>query len=158
MNEREFKGALSKLATGVSVIATTAQHKLFGFTASSLTSVSLKPPLVSFCLNKNATSLSAFNSSKIFSVSILAEKQHEISKHFSSHLEDKFAHYDYHLGAFSNCPLIEGAITWLECEKVQEFVVGDHIIFIGEVKTAKVSDDLNPLIYYARNYRRLELE
>jgi flavin reductase (DIM6/NTAB) family NADH-FMN oxidoreductase RutF len=158
VNESDFKKSLSKLAAGVSVIATNDQDRLFGFTASSLTSVSLKPPLVSFCLNKDATSLSAFNSSKFFSVSILAEKHEEISKHFANHLEDKFAQFDYHLGAFSNCPLIEGAITWLECEKVQEFVVGDHIIFIGEVKTAEVNNDLNPLIYYARNYRRLKLE
>lgn len=157
MNEQEFKGALSRLAAGVSVIATNGQDRLFGFTASSLTSVSLKPPLVSFCLNNNAASLSAFNSSKFFSVSILAEKHEEISKHFASHLEDKFAHIDYHLGALSNCPLLKGAISWLECEKVQEFVVGDHIIFIGEVKTAKVNNDLNPLIYYARNYRKLKL-
>jgi flavin reductase (DIM6/NTAB) family NADH-FMN oxidoreductase RutF len=158
VDEREFKRSLSKLAAGVSVIATTAQNKLFGFTASSLTSVSLEPPLISFCLDNNAASLSAFNSSKIFSVSILAEQQEKISKHFASHLEDKFAQFDYHLGTFSNCPLIEGAITWLECEKIQEFAVGDHVIFIGEVKTARVNNDLNPLVYYARNYRRLELE
>jgi flavin reductase (DIM6/NTAB) family NADH-FMN oxidoreductase RutF len=157
VNAREFKESLSKLATGVSIIATKSEDKFFGFTASSLASVSLEPPLISFCLNKNAASLSAFAKCDVFSVSILAENQEEISRHFASHLDDKFAGIKYHLGATYDCPLIEHAICWLECEKVQEFSTGDHIIFIGVVKTSKINNDLNPLVYYARNYRHLKL-
>ncbi len=156
MNESEFKESLSKLSAGVSIIATRCQGKLFGFTASSLVSVSLAPPLVSFCLNKDATSFNAFASSDVFSASILAEDQVELSRHFARHIDDKFLKVDYQIGA-NGCPLIENAICLLECEKVQEFSAGDHIIFIGEVKSTKINNDSSPLIYYARNYRHLKL-
>jgi len=156
VNEHEFKESLSKLAAGVSIISTKFEGRLFGFTASSLTSVSLSPPLVSFCLNKDATCLGAFTSSNVFSVSILAENQEDISRHFAKHMDDKFSNAQYHLGAATGCPLMEKAICWLECGKVQEFTAGDHIIFIGEVKTTKINHNQNPLIYCARSYCKVK--
>ncbi len=91
VNSERFKQALSTLPTGVTIITTLYNNKLFGFTADSFTSVSLLPPLVSFCLDKQAFSMSAFTSSKYFAVSILAEDQEDISRHFSKFNTDKFA-------------------------------------------------------------------
>lgn len=155
VDSEQFKASMGKLPTGVTVISTVLSNELFGFTANSFTSVSLKPPLVSFCLNKAAGSLEAFRKSSNFAVSVLAENQSVLAKHFSTGQSDKFHNQDYQLGSVSNCPLINGAICWIECEKVSEYNGGDHIIFIGKVIKVKINNNLKPLIYFARGYRNL---
>jgi flavin reductase (DIM6/NTAB) family NADH-FMN oxidoreductase RutF len=155
VDDQKFKEALGQLPTGISIIATKFDNHLFGLTVNSFTSVSLHPPLVSFCLNKNSSSAKAFNSNNSFAVSILAENQANLSKHFASSNYNKFANIQYIIGESSDCPLIAGAICWLECNKLHKYEVGDHIVFVGEVVTAKINNDLKPLIYYARNYWQL---
>lgn len=156
MNSTDYKEALGKLPTGISIITTKFNDQLFGFTASSFTSLSLNPPLILFCLSKKAGSINAFRQNEKFAISILAENQLAISKHFSSVKQDKFTHIAYQLGIYSNSPLIIDAVCWIECDKVQEYEGGDHIIFVGEVKSTCINNNLNPLIYFARNYRQLE--
>lgn len=156
VNSQAYKEALGKLPTGISIITTHYKDQLFGFTASSLTSLSLSPPLILFCLSKNAGSFEAFKRNDKFAISILAENQADISKHFASVKFEKFANISYQIGAYSNSPLIRGAICWIECDQIQEYEGGDHIIFIGEVKETKINNQLNPLLYFSKNYRKFE--
>ncbi|MGI4775761.1 MAG: flavin reductase family protein [Janthinobacterium lividum] len=152
VNEREFKESLGRFPTGVSVISTVFNREPFGFTANSFASVSLKPPMVSFCLDSKAGSLKAFLQSDVFAVSILAENQEELSRHFSSGKHDKFSNTNYDLGAVTNCPLIHGAICYIECTKIHEFKGGDHIIFVGEVISTDIKNDFSPLVYFSHKY------
>ncbi|WP_341757113.1 MULTISPECIES: flavin reductase family protein [unclassified Candidatus Tisiphia] len=156
VNSEQFKQALSTLPTGVTIITTLYNSKLFGFTASSFTSVSLLPPLVSFCLDKHSFSISAFASSECFAVSILAENQEDISRHFSKFSTDKFAGISYDLGQTSNCPLIKGAVCHIECNKFSQYEVGDHVILIGQVINTIVNSNVKPLVHCLRQYRGLK--
>ncbi|WP_375319012.1 flavin reductase family protein [Candidatus Tisiphia endosymbiont of Oplodontha viridula] len=156
VNSEQFKQALSTLPTGVTIITTLYNSKLFGFTASSFTSVSLLPPLVSFCLDKKSFSINAFVSSECFAVSILAENQEDISSHFSKFNMDKFAGISYDLGQTSNCPLIKGAVCHIECNKFSQYEVGDHVILIGQVINTIVNSNVQPLVHCLRQYRGLK--
>ncbi|MDR0296393.1 MAG: flavin reductase family protein [Rickettsia sp.] len=156
VNSEQFKQALSTWSTGVTIITTLYNNKLFGFTANSFTSVSLLPPLVSFCLDKKSFSISAFAGSEYFAVSILAENQEDISRHFSKFNTDKFSDITYDLGQITNCPLIEGAICHIECNKFNQYEAGDHVIFIGKVISTMVNSNLKPLVHCLRQYRGLK--
>ncbi|MFY9589412.1 flavin reductase family protein [Rickettsia endosymbiont of Halotydeus destructor] len=156
IKEEAFKKAMSRFPTGVTVITTSYDSKLFGFTANSFTSVSLKPSLVSFCLDEKAFSIDGFNNSDKFAVSILAENQIDISKHFSRHQSDKFLNISYTQGEYSECPLIDGATCHIECQKVTSYNAGDHIIFIGEVIHTAIKNDSNPLLYFLKSYKELK--
>lgn len=147
-----FKEAMSRFPAGVTVITTNQDNRLFGFTASSFTSVSLKPPLILFCLNKNSFSINGFEKSNKLAVSILAENQYEISEHFAQSHPDKFAEIAYELGSKTCCPLIKGAICHIECLKYASYDGGDHIIFVGEVINTTIRNDLKPLIYFHKSY------
>lgn len=157
MQRDDYKAAVGKYPTGVTVISTIYNKIEFGFTANSFTSVSLEPPIVSFCLNVKAGSIEAFKKSSFFTASILAFDQGGISDHFASHIENKFEGIDYYYGANSNCPIINGAVSYIECKKLNMFEAGDHIIFTGEVLAVKVCNDKNPLVYFARGYRNIDL-
>lgn len=167
MDSTEFKQAMSNLASGVSVISTLFDGQLFGFTASSLTSVSLNPPLILFCLNQSAGSFFAFQNSQNFGISILSENQADISQHFAGYSKDqeqtkekfaaKFDQRLYMQGIWSRCPLILDALCWIECQKVAIHEAGDHFIFVSKVIRAYVNDHQNqkPLIYFNKHYRKL---
>lgn len=137
------------------MVTTVYNGKSFGFTSSSFVSVSLLPPLVSFCINKDSSSANAFISSDHFAVSILAENQVDISVHFSKFKSDKFADILYTFGVHSQSPIITGAISYIECRKYTQYQAGDHTIVIGEVINTEVNNNLRPLIYYLRQYREL---
>lgn len=143
---------MSTLPTGVTVVTCSYNNKIFGFTASSFTSVSLSPPLVSFCIDQAASSASSFTAGGYFAVSILAENQVNFSMHFAKFDADKFANIPYTIGKYAHSPLITGAISYIECKKFAQYKAGDHIIVVGEVINAEVNNDSRPLVYYSRQY------
>jgi flavin reductase (DIM6/NTAB) family NADH-FMN oxidoreductase RutF len=152
----EFKKAVGKFPTGVCVITTAVDGLLWGFTANSFVSVSLAPPLVSFCLNKEAGSFGAFIRSKYFLVNILASDQQKIAEHFAYSLPDKFANIDYQLALESKLPFIAGAASFIECKEFKKIECGDHFIFVGEVVKINVDENKSPLLYFAKSYREIK--
>ncbi len=153
-----FKDAMSNLPSGVSVITCSdSSGKLYGFTATSLTSVSLNPPLILFCINSLSKTLPAIMESKKFAISILAEEGKEVSNHFASINRDKFANYtNYSLGQFSNSPLIQPANCNIECSLYSKYDGGDHKIILGLVENILIRNEKMPLSYYKRNYHQLK--
>lgn len=156
VNSQQFKEALGHLPTGVTVVTTGYNDKLYGLTVSSFTSVSLEPPLVLFCIDKDSSSIAAFYNSEFFAVSILADNQIDISRHFSKSQFDKFINIEYHIGSNSNCPLINRAVCHIECKKFNQYKVGDHLVIIGEVINTAVDDTNKPLVHCLRKYRELK--
>ena len=151
---KEFKAALGKFPTGVTVISTNSQGNFFGFTANSFTSVSLSPMLVSFCLNKTSGSFVGFSESENFAINILAGDQVSLAKHFASSAVDKFSAMNHELSE-EKIPLIPNAICWVECTKYKQIECGDHHIFIGEVKKTKINNHKPPLLYFAKEFQEL---
>jgi flavin reductase (DIM6/NTAB) family NADH-FMN oxidoreductase RutF len=156
VNSEQFKQSMSILPTGVNIVTTIHNKKLFGFTASSFTSVSLSPPLILFCIDKQSSSFEAFVNSTNFAVSILSQEQVGISRHFSKHNPDKFIDISYNLGVYSYCPLISGAICHIECKRFNCHEGGDHIMVIGEVINTIINNNSEPLVYCLRKYRELK--
>ncbi|HJD61154.1 MAG TPA: flavin reductase family protein [Rickettsia endosymbiont of Columbicola hoogstraali] len=155
VTENQFKDAMSCFPAGVTIITTNLNNKFFGFTATSITSVSLKPPLVLFCLNKNSFSIKGFENSSKFAISILADNQVDILEHFAKSHTDKFTAISYELGPATSCPLINGAICHIECLKHATYGGGDHVIFIGKVINTAIKNDSKPLIYHHKSYIKL---
>lgn len=142
-----FRGCLSEFATGVTVIATmNEQGNPVGLTANSFCSVSLVPPLVSWCLSANSFNRQVFEHATYFSVNVLAQDQVSIAHQFASKIPNRFENVAWHQGQH-NMPLLEGCSAWFECRKKQVYVEGDHLIYIGEV-LALGRDSKTPLLYY----------
>jgi len=157
VQNEEFKKAVGCFPTGVAVITTSNADKLWGFTANSFASVSLDPPLISFCLNKESASFTAFDNATTFAISVLSSDQSEISKHFAQKRMDKFANIDYKIGNFSKSPLITGAKCFLECKKYDQFECGDHYIFVGKVMSTNINEEKSPIVYFAKTYSSLDV-
>ncbi len=155
ISKDEFRHALGRFASGVTVVTTKdSGGRLHGITVSAFCSVSLEPPLILVCIEKNTGSHYAFEQSKSFVVNILREDQQYLSDRFASFLPDKFAAVKYHSG-IDGLPVLEDVLANLECRLVSSHASGDHTIYVGEIERATIYND-KPLVYWHGNYRKLE--
>lgn len=152
--ELEFREALSRFASGVTVATTIgADGRPHGITVSAFCSVSLDPPLVLICIESLAPSHDAFADNGAFIVNILNEHQQAISEQFAMPAEDKFDTVPSRPG-IDGIPALDNTLATLECRLRYRHEGGDHSIFVGEVEKMSVGDG-EPLIYFKSDYKRL---
>lgn len=149
---RELRRAFGQFATGVTVVTTRAEDgRRIGVTANSFTSLSLEPPLVLWCISKNAPSLPAFESANHFAVNVLCANQHYLSRQFATPADDKFAGVDVREGP-GGVPLLIGSLAHYVCRSVRHIDAGDHVIVIGEVERFDTFEG-EPLVFHSGSYR-----
>ena len=155
-SSRDFRNALGCFATGIAVMTTCdPDGRLVGITVNSFASVSLDPPLVSFCLDRNALSLDSFLGSPHFGVNVLSEEQEPLSAAFArSSAGDKFVGVPYEIGA-TGCPLLPDSLSHLECVREAAHLAGDHLIVIGRVVRLAQRAEGRPLLYFRGRYAKL---
>jgi flavin reductase (DIM6/NTAB) family NADH-FMN oxidoreductase RutF len=150
-----FRAVLGQWPSGVAVVTTLAPDGSWhGMTASSFSSVSLDPPLVSICLAKTATSHDLITASGLFAVNILAKDQVEVGKRFAGMVEgvtDRFAGVAT-TTARTGAPLLPDVLGWVDCEVRHAYAGGDHTIFVGEVLAADAPRTAPPLLYHSRTW------
>jgi flavin reductase (DIM6/NTAB) family NADH-FMN oxidoreductase RutF len=154
ISKDEFRAALSRFASGVTVVTTRdRENRLHGITVSAFCSVSLDPPLILVCIDRQAGSHYAFEQSRAFVVHILREDQQYLSDRFASQLPDKFEGVKYRPG-IEHLPVLEDVLVSLECRLVAAHDGGDHTIYTGEIVVSTVNDG-KPLIYFQGDYRKI---
>lgn len=150
----EFRAALGRFASGVTVVTTKDNTGyLHGITVSAFCSVSLDPPLILVCIDKNTGSHHAFGEIENFVVNVLREDQQHYSDQFASQLPDKFDGIEY-LETAGGIPVLKDTLANLECRLINSHDNGDHTIFVGEILESFTTDG-KPLIYFHGNYHKL---
>lgn len=151
-DQRELRRAFGQFATGVTIVTTRAEngHRI-GVTANSFTSLSLDPPLLLWCVSKDAPSLPAFETATHFAVNVLCADQHYLSRQFATPSDDKFAGVEFHEGA-AGVPLLDGVLAHFICRSIRHVEAGDHVILIGEVERFATFDG-EPLVFHSGAYR-----
>ena len=154
ITQDEFRAALSQFASGVTVVTTKdLAGALHGITVSAFCSVSLDPPLVLICVEKEAASHHVFMESGVYVVNILSSGQADMSERFASLVADRFAGVDFSLN-IDGIPILANCLANLECRVKAESDGGDHSVFVGEVEKVTLAEG-DPLIYFRGDYRRL---
>jgi flavin reductase (DIM6/NTAB) family NADH-FMN oxidoreductase RutF len=153
IDDAQFKAAMSHFASGVTIVTTEHDGKPYGMTVASFASLSLRPPLVLVCIEKSVKTHDALADAGVFGVSVLGADQGELSNRFASRVEDKFDGVPVRRGELG-VPLIEGAITTLECKVMERLPGGDHTIVVGEVVDARTREGA-PLLYFRSGYREM---
>jgi flavin reductase (DIM6/NTAB) family NADH-FMN oxidoreductase RutF len=150
-----YRAACGRFATGITIATVLGtDHQPQGLTANSFVSVSLEPPLVLVCVQREASVHPHFQAAKAFGISILDETQRTISDRFAYGAGDRFEGISWHAGPLGS-PLLDGALVHLDCSVAQHVQAGDHTVFIGEVRFADQREG-DPLLYFAGAYKRLE--
>jgi len=145
----DFKAALSRWASGVTIVTATGP---VGMTVSAFSSLSLDPPLILVSLANSAATCDAMLQADGFAVHILEDDQSELSHRFATHGE-RFDGLMWTPGPYS-APLLHGGVARIVCERHATADGGDHTILIGRVVQVDAHAG-EPLLYYRGGYRSL---
>ena len=155
----DFRRAAGQFATGILVVSATLDGVPHSMTVSAFTSVSLEPLLVLFCAEKIARFHEAVLAAGRWAVSVLDEDSEKLSRWLATRgrpLEDQLAGTAWHPGPLTGAPILDDALSALECRTTAVHDGGDHSIIVGEViGVTPPRTGGRPLLFYASQYRRL---
>ena len=112
---RRFRRVLGQVPTGVALITATTPTGPAGMAVNSFTSVSLDPPLVSFCAALTSSTWPRIQAAGAFSVNVLGEHHAEVSRRFAQKGADRFAGLGHRSGA-TGAPVLDGVAAHLDCD------------------------------------------
>ncbi|MDN3262424.1 flavin reductase family protein [Streptomyces sp. CSDS2] len=150
-----LRSAFRRHAAGVAVITARGASGPVGFTATSLTSVSAAPPLVSFGIGTGASSWPAIAETDHVGVHILAEHQSDLAATFARSGADRFGAPTAWREGPEGVPLLDDVLAWLVCRIVGRVPAGDHRIVLAEVVLGDLSGDGRPLLYHQGRFNAL---
>jgi flavin reductase (DIM6/NTAB) family NADH-FMN oxidoreductase RutF len=141
--------------TGVTAVAALIDGKPAGIAASSFTSVSLDPPLVSVCVAHTSTTWPLLSRASRLGVSVLSAEQEQVARQLASRSEDRFEDLFWRATA-DGAVLLEQAAAWLECVTETVVPAGDHDIVVLRVVELEADHGVSPLVFHGSRFRRLE--
>lgn len=151
-NEREFRNALGRYPTGVTVICThSPDGGLVGLTANSVTAVGVDPVSLAWNLGIASRTRAIFEAADYFAVNVLAGGQVDVARQFAAPVANRYESINYSIKGPCRLPKINGVIAWYACRRTDIVEVGDHIMFLGDVVESEVADG-PPLLYFAGQF------
>lgn len=155
----QFRLAMGRFATGVTVLTTVAGGHDHAMTANAITSVSMDPLLVLVCVEVDARFHDAVTEAGVWGVSILGEGQRAVAQWLSTQgrpLHGQLDRIAHHRGEETGVALLDGALATIQCRTTDVHPAGDHSIVVGEV--VSLSSNEHPtgaLVYYRSRYEVL---
>jgi flavin reductase (DIM6/NTAB) family NADH-FMN oxidoreductase RutF len=158
LSAAEFRKAMGRFATGVTIITLDLDGEVHGMTANAFASVSLDPMLILVCVDHSARTHAHMHAKKRFGINILSEQQREISEHYALAVQTH-EHAEEEAGArfdrtAKGTPILHGALAYLECRLQSAEDAGDHTIFIAEVEDVVVRSG-EPLLFFRGKYAKI---
>jgi len=156
----EFRNALSRLATTVSVITTDGPGGAAGVTCSAVCALSDEPAMVLVCIHGKSATNAAIKANRVFCVNSLQADQSNLSQAFagigSIPMKERFMLTDWD-ALFTGAPRCKHALVALDCEIADVRDVGTHSVFTARVLATKESEAGEPLLYQRRAYATTRL-
>jgi flavin reductase (DIM6/NTAB) family NADH-FMN oxidoreductase RutF len=150
----EYRAFCRSLAAGVSVLTSRNEAGPVGLTATAVTSLSMRPPLLLACLAGESRTLAAIRTQRAFAVHLLRAEQQDHARVFASRstAEEKFRHvrWAHVLGV----PVLRDVLHWLVCFVEDERRYGDHSVVVGRVVAGRGATGA-PLLWHHRTYWEL---
>lgn len=147
IDERTFRDALGRFASGVTVVSMDSGEGPRGITVNAFLSLSLRPPLVGVSIDVAAGAHAALATAERYGVSVLHEGQRDLSDRFAGRPVEPEVRWERLGGA----PVLAEALVQLDCRIVDRLETGDHTLFVGAIDEATTRDGV-PLLYHRGGY------
>lgn len=155
VSSADFRSAMRHLTGGVSVITAGRGRDATGMTVTSVTSLSVEPPMLLVSINRAASSFPLIRHHGAFGVNILNADQLDVAERFAGKGglkgADRFAGAQWVTGV-SGVPLLVGALAAFDCEVEEIIERHSHAIVIGRVRDIKNSAHNAALAYWHGQY------
>jgi flavin reductase (DIM6/NTAB) family NADH-FMN oxidoreductase RutF len=136
---------LWKMPSGLYVIGSHHGEQLNLMTANWVAQVSFDPKLVAVSVEKEALTNALIRGGGAFSVNLVSREDRAIVRKFTKPVEiDAAANtlngFGFHLSR-TGAPILDQAVAFIDCELRQEFDVGSHTLFLGEIVDSGFQQD-----------------
>jgi flavin reductase (DIM6/NTAB) family NADH-FMN oxidoreductase RutF len=152
-SEGHLREAFGCFPSGVTAVCALTGGVPRGMAASSFTSVSLSPPLVSLCIQRTSSTWPLLRDRPRLGLSVLAEGQDDACLSLSARQGDRFRDVEWEPGP-DDSVFISGSSAWLECSLHAEVPAGDHLIALLEIHRLSTAET-PPLVFHGSRFRRL---
>jgi flavin reductase (DIM6/NTAB) family NADH-FMN oxidoreductase RutF len=146
-----FKSIFRHHPAGVAVVTFTHGGIRYGFTATSVISVSADPPVLTFSIDSSSSSWPALAEAETLVVNFLAAAQVEVSARFATRGIDRFADGGWSLLPTGE-PVLDGSPSWVRGRIVQRTAIGRSFLVSILALEAHESEHRSPLVYHDRTY------
>lgn len=153
----ELRKAFGVFPTGVVAVAAEVDGQLVGLAASSFTSVSLDPPLVSFSVASTSKTWPDLRRAAHLGVTVLADHHGEVCRQLAGPPERRFDGVLVKATDDGAVTLDEG-LARFDCTIYDEVEAGDHIIVLLQLHAVDQADDgtvLRPLVFHRSGFGSL---
>jgi flavin reductase (DIM6/NTAB) family NADH-FMN oxidoreductase RutF len=150
--DNEFDQALLRQAfglfpSGVTAFCAMRDGAPEGMAASSFTSVSLEPALVSVCVANTSTTWPKLARLDRLGLSLLASEHGAVARALAAKGVDRFAGVEWYAHE-SGAVFVHGATLWLDCVPFKQVSAGDHEIVVLEVVGLAMNPDATPMVFH----------
>ena len=157
LDSETLRRAMRAWTTGVAIVTSIYGDQQYGMTVNSFTSISLEPPLISVALRQLTHTHELVVKSGMFSITILAAAQKELSDRFAGKLPNITNRFDgVQTETISlDSPVFKDGMAYFDCRVVNSIPVGENTLFVAEVLDARGQGEGEPLVYHNREYWKL---
>lgn len=154
----QFRDAMSRVAAAVHIVTTGGPAGLGGITATAVTSITVEPPMMLFCINRASPSAARIIENGVFCINTLAPSHEQLSNVFAGRtdqrLDERFGSGEWKK-LRTGAPVLEGAVASFDCRLVEAKEVTTHFVMIGVVEAVAYGPEGESLTYVHRKYRAL---
>ncbi|MGH3353154.1 MAG: flavin reductase family protein [Nocardioides sp.] len=148
-----LRQAFGVFPSGVVAVAASIDGRPVGLAASSFTSVSLDPPLVSFSVANTSKTWPDLRRSSHLGVTVLAEHHGEVCRQLAGPVDSRFDGLEVSSSLDGALTLDEG-LAQFDCTVYREVEAGDHIVVLLELHAADHGAG-QPLVFHRSAFGRL---
>jgi flavin reductase (DIM6/NTAB) family NADH-FMN oxidoreductase RutF len=140
--------------SGVTSVCALRDGVPVGIAASSFTSVSMSPPLVSLCVQLSSSTWPLLADRPRLGLSVLGSTHDHACRQIASKTGDRFAGVDW-TASEEGAVFLRGATAWLDCTVHETVRAGDHDLVLLRVESLKIHDGVAPLVFHDSAFHRL---
>lgn len=150
----QLRRAYGCFPSGVTAICALDGDEPVGIAASSFTSVSLDPGLVSVCVQNSSATWPRLCRMRRLGVSVLAEEQNQACQKLALKTGNRFAGVEWSARQ-DGAVFVHGAVAWLSCSIHEQIPAGDHAIVLLAVHALRAEPERPPLVFHGSRFRQL---
>lgn len=154
LDPTRLREAFGIFPSGVVAVAASVDGRYVGLAASSFTSVSLEPPLVSFSIANTSKTWPDLRRAGRLGVSVLADHHDLACRRLAGPVDQRFDGVSVVEGE-DGAVTIGDALARFECSLHREVVAGDHTIVLLRlhvVEHAAYDDSGSPLVFHRSGF------
>ncbi|GAA2158829.1 flavin reductase family protein [Glycomyces rutgersensis] len=135
-------------------VAARVDGRVTGLAASSFTSVSLEPPLVSFSVATTSKTWPDLRRATRLGLTVLADHHGGVCRQLAGAPERRFEGLALTVSEDGAVTLDEG-LARFDCSIYREVEAGDHVIVLLRLHAAEHADTSGPLVFHRSGFSRL---